>query len=297
MWDRHELEVFLALAEELHFGRTAERLHVTSGLVSKTIKKLELRVGTPLFDRSSRSVHLTRSGRRLADELAPVYAQLDRVIARAIDDAHGLTGQLRVGYSAPWNGDLLLAAGRIFMQRHPGSDIRISEVQLNDPLGPLRRGEVDLQLTELPINEADVTSGPVVATEPRSLIVSRTHPLAAHEWVDESHLADVPLITVRGDIPPYWLEYHYPRATLAGRPITRGPQALYWQEVLALVASGEGVSITCSRAAAYYAHPDIAYLPFRDAPTIDYGLLWLSSARAYRLRAFSDVVREIAAAA
>lgn len=294
MWERQEIEVFLTLAEELHFGRTAERLYVTTGLVSKTLKKLELRIGAPLFDRTSRNVALTPLGQRLANELAPAQAQLDGVIRRAADQAQGLAGEFRVGYSAPWNGDLLLRAGNIFMERHPGSTVSISEIQLSDPLGPLRAGDVELQLTEWPIDEPDVTRGPLVAAEPRALIVPRGHAFAARASVDRSDLADAPLITVEGEIPLYWLDHHYPRTTRDGRPIERGPSARYWQEVLALVAGGAGVSITCSRAAAYYGHPEIVYVPFSDAPPIEYGLLWLRSSRAVRMRALSEIVEEVA---
>jgi DNA-binding transcriptional LysR family regulator len=72
--ERHEVETFLALAEELHFGRTAERLRVTTGQVSKVIKKLERQVGTALFERTSRVVRLTPVGRQLADDLRPHVA-------------------------------------------------------------------------------------------------------------------------------------------------------------------------------------------------------------------------------
>ena len=65
MLERHEIEAFLTLAEELHFGRTAERLHVSTARVSQTIRKLERRVGAPLFDRTSRRVELSPAGGQL----------------------------------------------------------------------------------------------------------------------------------------------------------------------------------------------------------------------------------------
>jgi len=69
--ERHEAEAFLALPEELHFGRTAERLHVSAARVSQTIRRLERRVGVPLFRRTSRRVELTPVGRQLHDETRP----------------------------------------------------------------------------------------------------------------------------------------------------------------------------------------------------------------------------------
>lgn len=294
MWERHEVEVFLTLAEELHFGRTAERLHVTTGFVSKTLKKLELRVGTPLFARSSRVVALTPSGRSLLEDLRPAAEAMTKAISKAVDAGNGISGILRAGYSAPWNGELLLRAAKTFSSLYPGVTVQVREVQLSDPLGPLRAGLLDLQLTEFPIVEPDITTGPVIAEEPRSLIVAQDHPLAQLETVDEEDLAGARLITIAGDVPGYWMDSHYPFTTPSGQPIHRGPSAAYWQEVLALVAVGEGVSITCTRARGYYPHPGIVYVPFRHATTIDYGVLWLSQAETERVRVFGQILHDTA---
>lgn len=95
MLERYELEAFLTLAEELHFGRTAERLGVSTGRISQTVKKLERRVGTPLFARTSRSVHLTPVGQRLYEDLLPAYRQLRTALERATDAGRGFHGVLR----------------------------------------------------------------------------------------------------------------------------------------------------------------------------------------------------------
>src|SRR5215469_13620887 len=96
--DRHDIEVFLTLAEELHFARTAERLRVAPASVSQTIKKLERRLGAPLFTRTTRRVDLTPLGRQLLDDLGPAYAQLQGAIARATAAGHGISGELQLGY-------------------------------------------------------------------------------------------------------------------------------------------------------------------------------------------------------
>ena len=82
--EQRDIEIFLTLAEELHFGRTAERLHVSTARVSQTIKKLERRIGAALFERTSRQVALTPIGRRLDDDLRPAYQQIREGIDRAI---------------------------------------------------------------------------------------------------------------------------------------------------------------------------------------------------------------------
>lgn len=290
--ERHEIETFLTLAEELHFRRTAARLGLAQGRVSQTIKKLERRIGAPLFERTSRRVALTPIGQQLRDDLLPAYEQIQRAIARAIAVGRGITDTLRVGYSTPWVGDLVVHAGDVFRARHPHCDVHVREVQLSDPLGPLRSGELDLQITEFPIDEPDIGAGPVVFLEPRALMVPAGHPFARQETLSLEDLAHTPLVTVTGRIPQDWLDYHLPTHTPAGRHIPRGPTTAFWPEILALVAAGKGVFPVSARAALYHARPGVAFISFRDAPPVAYGLLWPTAGETPRVRAFVEIVRE-----
>ncbi|MFJ8867018.1 LysR family transcriptional regulator [Streptomyces sp. NPDC102473] len=290
-----EIEIFLALAEELHFGRTADRLHVTPARVSQAIKKQERAIGAELFRRTSRTVQLTPIGVELRDGLAAGYRQIQEALAAAATAGQGITGELRVAYSAAWSGNLIVAAADRFRAHHPHCVVHIQDSQLNDPLGPLRDGSTDLVLIELPIDEPDIVNGPVIFIEPRALVVPVGHPFAERETVSVEDLAEAPLVNITGQ-PQYFLDLHYPRRTPKGRPIPRGPSTTAWQEVLALVAAGKGVSPTCARAAHYYARPDIAYVPFRDAPPVEYGLLWSATGNTPKVRAFVRTLLETAAA-
>jgi DNA-binding transcriptional LysR family regulator len=292
--ERHELEAFLALAEELHFGRTAERLHVSTGRISQTIKKLERRVGAPLFDRTSRAVRLTALGRQLDGDLRPAYEQIVAGVRRAVDVGRGVECTLRVGFSTPWLGNFVVTVADAFRVAHPACVVQIQEVQLGDPLGPLRSGDRDIQLSEFPIVEPDITTGPVISSEPRALAVPSKHRLAQRATVTLDDLADAPLVTVSGALPTYWLEHHFPARTPSGRPIPRGPEVSFHQEVLSQVGAGRGVSPTCVRAAQYYARPDVTYVPFSDAPPVEYGLIWRAADDSPTIEAF---VRAVSAAA
>ncbi|MEU6449957.1 LysR family transcriptional regulator [Streptomyces sp. NPDC046979] len=289
-----EIQIFLTLAEELHFGRTADRLHVSPARVSQVIKKQERAIGAELFKRTSRNVQLTPVGEQLRDGLAAGYQQIQEALATAAAAGREITGELRVGYSAAWCGNLVVAAADIFRSRHPDCLVHIQDSQLHDPLGPLRDGSRDLQLIELPIDEPDIVNGPVFFSEPRALAVPADHPFAERETVSLEDLAEAPMITVSGQ-PPYLLDFHYPQRTPKGRPIPRGPSTTAWQEVLALVGAGKGVSPTSARAADYYSRPDVAYVPFRDAPPVEYGLLWPATGNTPKVRAFVRTVVETAA--
>ncbi|MEU8525502.1 LysR family transcriptional regulator [Streptomyces sp. NPDC048629] len=291
--ERHEIEVFLTLAEELHFRRTSERLGLAQGRVSQTIKKLERRIGVPLFERTSRRVALTPTGQQLRDDLIPVRRQLQRAVDRAMAMGRGITGVLHVGYSSPMVAEILLRAADTFRTRYPDCEIEIQEVQLSDPFGPLRSGRLDLQVTERPVREPDLTLGPVVLHEPRSLMVPAEHPFARRTSVSVEDLAESTLLAVSGAVPPYWLDHHYPRRTPQGSPVEHGPTFTYWTEVMNLVGLGRGVSPACRTAERYHARPDVAWVPFRDAPPVVYGFVWPASGESARVRAFVDTVCEV----
>ncbi|WP_371636491.1 LysR family transcriptional regulator [Streptomyces zaomyceticus] len=296
MLERLELEAFLTLAEELHFGRTAQRLHVTTSRISQTIRKLERRVGAQLFVRNSRSVTPTAVGERLRDDLLPANEQIALGLARAIASGRGgrTRGVVRVGWSAPWCGNLMVRAAELFRARHTDCEVEIHEIQLVDPFGGLRDGSIDVQMTEFPVEEPDIATGRLIFAEPRSLMVPAVHPLARERSVCLEDLADTVLVTLAdARVPRYWMDRHFPRRTPSGRPIPQGPATGFWPEVLVHVAAGAGVSTVAARAERFYSRPGLVFVPFRDAPTVDYGLMWPTANANPLVRPFLDVVDEI----
>jgi DNA-binding transcriptional LysR family regulator len=183
MLERHEFEAFLTLSEELHFGRTAERMRVSTARVSQTIRKLERQVGSPLFTRTSRRVDLTAVGRQLYDDLKPAQDLIERAMERAVTAGRGFTGVLRAGFLTAAGSQLLAGATELFHRRHPECEIHLREVQLGSAVAALRGGEVDVLLGGFPCEEADLTMGPVLVTEARMLAVSSAHPLSRAETV------------------------------------------------------------------------------------------------------------------
>ncbi|MER5887548.1 LysR family transcriptional regulator [Streptomyces sp. NPDC001941] len=286
--ERHEIEAFLTLAEELSFRRATDRLGLAQGRVTQIIQKLERRFGVPLFERTSRRVALTPAGETLRDELLPAYEQVRRAVANAVAVGRGTAVPLQVGYSSPMAADLILRAADRFTERY-GGGVQIHEVQLADPFGPIRTGQVQLQVTELPVREDDLVVGTVLFTEERLVMLHRDHPLAHQESVELEELADSTLVVFAGDTPRYWRELHYPRHTPSGRPIAH-VEAAYWQEALSMVGAGKGVTFACARAELYYARPDTVWLPFHGAPPIDYGIIWPRHGATPRVKAFIDIL-------
>ncbi|MFI8320653.1 LysR family transcriptional regulator [Streptomyces sp. NPDC085529] len=286
--ERDEVECFLLLAEELHFGRTADRMGLSRARVSQLIQRLERRVGAPLFIRTSRRVTMSAIGRQLRTDLEPHHRAMDAALARAASTARGIDTVLHVGFSNPLTGEILLKVTEALRASHPGLAVEICEVPMTDPYGRLRDGEFDVQLQEFPVREDDLGGGPPLLTEDRALAVPSTHPLAARDTVSLEDLAEVLLLTVEGELPAYWREHYTPTHTPSGRPIMPGPSVTQMQEALMLVAAGRGALLTAAHSATYFARPGVAYVPITDAEPVGYGLVWRAGDTTAALEAFAD---------
>ncbi len=293
MLERHELEAFLTLAEELHFGRTAERLRVSTSRISQTIAKLERRVGVPLFDRTSRRVELTPLGRRLHEEVRPAWQQIISAFEQAVAAGRGLTGTLRVAFVGAAGGQLLVGAAELLRRREPGCDVQLREAQMVDLMPWLRDGEVDVALGTFPIKEPGIATGPVLVSEARMLAVPSGHPFARLESVSLEDLARVPLLQFPGTLPDSLREDRTPRTTPSGRVIEPGPSAATFNEMLTLIGAGHGVLPVGAQARRYYVRPDVAYIPFSDAPPLRWGLLWRTDNSTARVRAFVQAAGDL----
>lgn len=288
--ERRDIEIFLTLAEELHFARTAERLGVSGARVSQTIKQLERRFGVALFQRTSRQVTLTPVGSALREDVQAGYQRIQEGIAKAIAAGRGFSGILRVGFSSPLVGEAIMAAAEAFRTRHPDCEVRIREVHLSDAFGALRTDELDLQITELPVQETDLSSGPALLCDPRVLAVSSGHPFARRDSVTVEDLAR-DTVLVPADAPEYLLDALIPAQAPSGRPIQREQILTSRQELLTLVSGGAGMAVVGSQATRYHARPDIVYVPIADLPPIEYGPVWPVGGRTSRVRSFTTLLR------
>ncbi|AXE24637.1 hypothetical protein C0216_15245 [Streptomyces globosus] len=109
-----------------------------------------------------RKVVLTPVGEQLRDDLHPAQRQIQQAVERALSAGRGVSGVLDVGYSGPTAADVLLRAADVFQLRNPHCQVRIHEIQLTDLYGPIRSGQVDVQVTEGPVAEPDLTAGPLL---------------------------------------------------------------------------------------------------------------------------------------
>jgi DNA-binding transcriptional LysR family regulator len=296
MWtgvELREIRTFLTLAEELHYGRTAERLGVTPSRVSQTIRLLETRVGGKLFDRTSRRVRLTPLGERLRDDAAPGYEHLQRAYAKAHEIATGVAGTLRLGtYTPVTAGPYLLDIVKTFQKRHPDCRVQLIETGLaRDQLDWLHRDDADLLAMRLPFNDPDVVIGPILSREDRVVLVAEDDPLAERESVAYEDLADYTLPD-GNTLPRELMDALIPPYTPSGRRLKRA-FAHTLTEVLMRVAAGEIVHPTVHSFLDHFPNPGVTAIPIRDLPPSETALVWLKGNRSVKIDAFARAAADV----
>ena len=292
--EQRDIEIFLTLAEELHFGRTAERLHVSTARVSQSIRKWERRVGVPLFERSSRRVALTPVGRQLHEDIGPAYRQILAGIERAVTAGRETRGLLRVGFFSAAGGQFVVEVADAFRARYPDCEVRIRENQFSDGIGPLLHAcELDMLLSVLPAGEPGLTSSPVLFREGCMLAVSARHRLAGRDWVTLADIGRETVLRAGPQVPDYWAKVLAPRLPAGARPAPRGHVFATVQEMLALAGAGKGVFPFPQQATRYYQRPDVAFVPIRDAPPFTWVFLWRTGNGTARVRAFTQTAQDI----
>ncbi|GAA4639992.1 LysR family transcriptional regulator [Actinoallomurus vinaceus] len=287
-----DIEIFLTLAEELHFGRTAARLHVSQARVSQAISQQERRLGGVLFDRSNRRrISLTPLGRQLCDDLRPVYASLRDSLERARQAAQGITATLRVGMM-PFNIADLHLYWKTFRSQHPQCELQIRRAPFVDPFAGLRDGGLDVLIVWLPVEEPDLTVGPILFTDARLLAVSVEDELATRSSVSLEALADRPHATAPR-MPDYWEDRYLPFQTPRGRPIERSQTITNGDDLINLVGTGEIVHSFPAHVTRYWAMPHIQWLPIRDMPPLPYAMVWRTETENDPIRALAQIVRDL----
>ncbi|MGW7272927.1 LysR family transcriptional regulator [Streptomyces sp. NPDC054864] len=277
-----ELECFIALADELHFGRAGERLYVSQSRVSQLLRDLERRIGTRLVERSSRRVRLTPAGERFLAEMRPAYATLSATVDTAREAARGVTGRLRIGFQGTADARLMGAITG-FQEAQPGCVTEIVEVPFSDPFGAVRHGDVDTAIVLLPVEEPDLVLGPLFSRQQQTVAVSVRHPFAGRASLRAAELNGIPLISATAPAPAYWRAAQAPSCVAA-------PEVRTLQEGLTLVAAGRGAMLLCRPTAEYHGRRDVTFVPVEGVPDSVLGMVWRRDAETERVRAFARAV-------
>jgi len=289
--DIEQLRSFLAVADELHFGRAAERLHVAQPPLSRTIKRLERELGTRLFDRNTRSVRLTSSGQALMDPAQEVLDALRRAETAVRSADHGEVGTVRIAFAGVSTHRLVARLARVVRSQRPGIQLELSSQNFAQPaMKRLLAGETDLALGRWDVVPAEI-SAQVVMPDSLVLAVPDTHPLAGARRLSIGQLASEGFISLpphEGSVLPDRLRRLAHANGFVADVVQVAPDT---QTALALVSAEVGCHLTLASVAENVTDPHVVFIPLNEStPSLDVHLraAWRRADQNPALRAVLD---------
>jgi DNA-binding transcriptional LysR family regulator len=237
-----QLHAFAVLAEELHFGRAAQRLGIAQPPLSQQIRRLELKVGHPLFDRGGGRVALTAAGRELLPAALRALDEVSSGLDAARRRGSGATGRLRLGFAASLALTVLPDLLRTYRDRHPGVELDIREMTTAPQVAALAAGELDAGLMREPPAEPGLAFREVL-DERFVAVLPAAHPLAGRRTVPVAALAGEAFVLLPRASAPTVYDRVHALCTAAGFEPRIGQRAVEWQTVAALVGAGLGVCL------------------------------------------------------
>ena len=261
---RH-LRCFIAVAEELHFARAAERLNIEQSPLSRTIKELESELGTQLFERTSRGTRLTWAGEVLTEDARRVFTTLDQARANVQAAASGYRGMLRIALSdgiVAQRLATLLAQCRL---EEPEVEIRLFEVPLSHQAKGLRNDLYDAGFSRSD-EGCDGMYSQAVWHDPLIVALPARHPLLACKQLPLEKVLKYPLILCH----PENCEGHYKQIERLLRAVETQPviaeHASSHDVMFALIAAGYGLGLACEAQVRAYHNPDVVSRPIDGGP-------------------------------
>jgi DNA-binding transcriptional LysR family regulator len=291
--DTRLLRAFVAVAEELNFTRAAERLFIAQQALSSQVQQLESRLGVKLFERTTRRVALTDAGEQLLPHAVATLEALDTGVGLLESARRAERATLRVGLSGTAMVPLVSETMRLFGERHPDIELKVSNAGLNQPAAGLKEGEVDVAFVRPPFLDEGI-SMVTVLTEARYAVLPTNHALASREFVRPEDLVNEPWIWVEGADPKaraFWSLASFRGDT----PLRTGTRINSFEEAFGAVAAG--LAITCQAESAVRAvgagFPQLRFVLLRGAPPASVAVAWRTAHETEPARAFVRAALEV----
>jgi DNA-binding transcriptional LysR family regulator len=287
---RH-LRYFVTVAEELHFGRAARRLHLSQPPLSMQIKALEQELGARLLERTQRRVALTPAGEVFLKEAREILMRVERATASAQRAARGEVGELTVGFVTIADYNLLPQTLSAFRSRNPGIRLILREATSDVQLQQLIEERMDVGFIVTPVADERLAVLPLLR-EPLVAAVPAQHPLARGRGpLALAHLQDMPFIL----FPRHMAQGLYDDIVSFCRQAGFSPrveqEAVQMQTIISLVSSGLGVALIPA-SLRHLGRAGVIYRSLREAgPSTEIGLAWRARDTGAALQRFLDAVR------
>jgi DNA-binding transcriptional LysR family regulator len=260
--DMRKLRYFVAVAEELNFGRAAERLHIAQPVLSRQIRSFEGDLGVQLFARDSRGTRLTAAGVQLLEDARFLLTE-SKALRQRLSQAAASTTTVTVGVMP---GLLATAAAAAFEAEDPSRRAVVMQVGWADQVEVVRRGDVDVVYAREPIDHHGLGTAPLLE-EPRDAVLPSGDPLAGRSSVCLADLASKRLLQDPSTVPE-WYAVATPEHRRAGQT------AHTMEEKLELVAARAGFVILPRSTTAFYRRPDVRVIPIEDIGPSQVTLIW-----------------------
>ena len=284
------LRYFVAVAEELHFGRAAARLSMAQQPLSRQIRRLEEEVGVKLFERTTRRVALTPAGGVFLEETRKTLDALDRAVEEARRAERGEVGTLRVGYTTTALYGALPEVVRSFRGRFPGVRLELAEMGSAEIEEAILAGGLQAAVLYGPVGGTGVESL-VLRDEPMVAVLPEGHPLAGRDAVALRELAGEPFVFCPRRRGPGLYDQIVGFCREAGFSPNVAQEAAQEHTVVGLVASGVGVALGFE-CMGKMGNPGVVFRPLADAGmSVELCLLWRTDDPSPALRAFVDLAR------
>ncbi len=269
------LEYFSAVADELHFGRAAERLHMAQPPLSQQIRRLESELGFELFERTTRRVVLTPRGRDLYDDARRLVAEARRLENRVEEIRTGQAGTLRLGFVDSASYEIMPRLVRALRSRWPAVEYQLRTLSSDSQIEALGTGEIDLGLarTGPPVLSPTVTGSALpkpgavaslaLTYEPLVLAVDSDHPLGRRSPVNLPALVEQPFIGFDRLISPRLHLRLVELLATSGVDYDPVMEATDYTTIIGLVASGHGVAVVPAGVRSFQP-PSVVYLDISD---------------------------------
>jgi len=290
--DFRGLRYFVAVAEELHFTRAAERMYIAQPALSEQIRRLEAELGVELLRRTTRKVELTAAGEEFLARARRILAEADEALAEASRAARGETGSIRVATGATAGLQLVPAVLRAFREARPRVHIDLRQIDWQHYSGGPEDGAVDAAFVWLPYEHPDLSFA-ALHEEPRVAALEEGHPLAGQAELQVEQILDEPWPWVES--PPAVRDFWTCADFRGGEPARRGPTVVSMEGVLEGVRAGLCVATVPRSQAEVSGWPGIAFRPVRDLTPATLALGWRSADETPVVQALVEIARRVAA--
>ena len=287
---RH-LRYFVAVADELHFGRAAEKLHISQPPLSQQIQDLERELGVTLFHRTRHFVALTEAGRAFLDEVRRILQHTDHAAETARKVGHGEVGRLSIGFGLASAAGVMGRILNVFFSRHANVALDLQTLHSRAQIDALVNRRIDVAFPILPVSHRDIAAEPV-ATEPLVAAFPAAHPLASARRVRLADLRSYPFVSVSPEAAPTFHDLVLAACAEAGFTPVVAHEAGHVLTILGQVGAGLGVAILPESLGGKSAE-GVVFRPLTDAPPIQIGVAYRRHETSTMLLAFLQVVREV----